>query len=81
MALEAYYDVYHNLENADLRMLLPLKVAQFPVLQSDAATSSETGVTDKLPICVGVDEVSHTSLQCCGLLARHDVGSMIGFAV
>jgi hypothetical protein len=64
-----------------VRMLLPLKVAQFPVLQSDAATSSETGVSDQLPTCVGVDEVSPTSLQSCGLLARHDVGSMIGFAV
>jgi hypothetical protein len=60
MALEAQYQVYHNLETAEARMLLPLKVGQFPVLHNDVAAASETAATAALPTCVGVDEVPPT---------------------
>jgi hypothetical protein len=59
MSLEAQYNVYHNLETAEARMLLPLKVGQFPVLHDDVAAASETAASDNLPTCVGVDEVPH----------------------
>jgi hypothetical protein len=59
MALQTQYNVYHNLETAEARMLLPLKVGQFPVLHDDVAAASETAASYDLPTCVGVDEVRH----------------------
>jgi hypothetical protein len=56
-SLEAQYNVYHNLEMAEARMLLPFKVRQFPVLEDDVATASETAENELLPVCVGVDKV------------------------
>jgi hypothetical protein len=64
MSLEAQYNVYHNLEAAEARMLLPLKKGQFPVLDDDAAAGSESASTDLLPTCVGIDEVPHTLRFC-----------------
>jgi hypothetical protein len=57
MSLEAQYQVYHNLETAEARMLLPLKVGQFPVLHDNVKAAPETAATEDLPTCVGVDEV------------------------
>jgi hypothetical protein len=57
MSLEAQYNIYLNLETAEARMLLPLKVEQFPVLQDDVSAAPETAASDDLPTCVGVDEV------------------------
>jgi hypothetical protein len=68
-SLEARYQVYHNIETAEARLLLPLKVGRFPVLLRDVAASHESAEADLLPECVGVDEVSSNSLHC-GL---HDV--------
>jgi hypothetical protein len=56
-SLEAHYNVYHNLETAEARMLMPFKVRQFPVLEDDVATASETAENELLPVCVGVDKV------------------------
>jgi hypothetical protein len=64
MSLKAKYNVYHNLEGAEARMLLPLKVGQFPVLHHDVAAASETAATALLPTCVGVDEVPSTVRFC-----------------
>jgi hypothetical protein len=64
MSIEAQYQVYHDLETAEARMLLPLKVGQFPVLHDDVAAASETAASADLPTCVGVDEVPRMSLQC-----------------
>jgi hypothetical protein len=63
MSIEAQYQVYHDLETAEARMLLPLKVGQFPVLHNDLSAVSETAATDDLPICVGVDQVPCMSLH------------------
>jgi hypothetical protein len=63
-SLEAQYQVYHNLETAAARLLLPLKVGHFPVLQRDVAATHESAEGDLLPTCVGVDEVSSNSLHC-----------------
>jgi hypothetical protein len=70
MSLEAQYQVYHNLETAEARLLLPRKVGYFPVLQRDVAASHESAEADLLPACVGVDEVPSNSLHC----GCHDVG-------
>jgi hypothetical protein len=70
MSLEAQYEVYHNLENSEARMLLPLKVGLFPVLHDDVAAASETTATDVLPTCVGVDQVPRTFLFCLLLAWR-----------
>jgi hypothetical protein len=64
MSLDAQYQVYHDLETAEARMLLPLKVGQFPVLHDDVAVASETAAAELLPTCVGVDEVPLTSSHC-----------------
>jgi hypothetical protein len=64
MSLKAKYNVYHNLEGAEARMLLPLKVGQFPVLHDDVAAASETAATALLPTCVGVDEVPRSVRFC-----------------
>jgi hypothetical protein len=63
MSLETQYNVYHNLETAEARMLLPLKVGQFPALH-DVAAASDTVATDVLPTCVGVDEVPPPVRYC-----------------
>jgi hypothetical protein len=68
-SLEAQYQVYHNLETAEARLLLPLKVGHFPVLRRDVAASHESAEADLLPACVGVGEVPSNSLQC----VCHDV--------
>jgi hypothetical protein len=69
MSLEAQYQVYHNLETAAARLLLPLKVGRFPVLRRDVVATHESAEAELLPACVGVDEVSSNSLQC----GCHDV--------
>jgi hypothetical protein len=61
--------VYHNLETAEARVLLPRKVRHFPVLRSDVAASHESAEGELLPACVGVDEVPSNSLHG----GRHDV--------
>jgi hypothetical protein len=63
MSIEAQYQVYHDLETAEARMLLPLKVGQFPVLHDDVAAASETAATDDLPTCVGVEKVPFIRLH------------------
>jgi hypothetical protein len=68
MSLEARYEVYHNLEDSEERMLLPLKRGQFPVLHNDVAAASETAAANVLPTCVGVDQVPRAFLCCLRLL-------------
>jgi hypothetical protein len=65
ISLEAQYEVYHNLEDSEARMMLPLKVGQFPVLHNDVAAASETAAADVLPTCVGVDQVPGPFLFPC----------------
>jgi hypothetical protein len=69
MSLEAQYQVYHNLETAEARLLLPLKMGHFPVLRRDVVATHESAEAELLPACVGVDEVPSIFLHC----GRHDV--------
>lgn len=57
-SLEARFFVYDHLGLIKPRMLLPSKVRQFPVIETDASLASDTNQADLLPACVGVDEVS-----------------------
>lgn len=54
---EAHYSVYNDLEDSEGRMLLPSKVRDFPLLQSDTTVATATPDRDLLPECVGVDQV------------------------
>lgn len=56
--VQAQYNVYNDLEEAESRILLPSKEKEFPVFEMDVAASASTPQADLLPECVGLDQVT-----------------------
>ena len=81
-AVDARYCVYQDVESARARILLPVRGAAFPQLQSDSQASAAFDIEASIPFCGGNQhaEIDYVPTQLPEWVLPADESGLIGFA-